>query len=116
MALGRERGAFAAAAQLAEPAERLALDLSAPLFAHAEPASDLFVALSIRSVQAKAADQHLTVLGRQRRQHLPDLAPIVELGGVLPSADRTRVREQVAERRPVLADGLVERRRHPGGA
>src|SRR4051794_36306506 len=108
MGSARQGRALAAAAHLAEPVERLALELPAPLLTHAETLSDLAVGLRLGPVEPVAGDDHAAVPWRERREHPPDLTQAFALIRVLPRVHGLAVGDEVRQRRAVVANGVVE--------
>src|SRR3954469_25151125 len=87
----------------AQPVERLALELTAALRAHAERLADLLVALR-GAIEAVAPDDHLSMARRKQPQHLPDLVPALALEHALRRVDCALVGHQVSQGRRVLSD------------
>ena len=95
------------AAELAQPVQRLALDLPAALLTDLQPGCDFRMCLGWLAEQAVAPYQDLAVpLWEEPEQgpHLPARLLLVEVN---PGVGRTGVRNEIAQRRAVLADLLV---------
>src|SRR3954469_6529268 len=95
---GRERGARAPSVKLAQPVERLALELAAAFRADTEPGRDLVMALDRRVVQAVAPHEHLAVLRGKCLEHSRDLSLRLELAGTLRGRRRSVVDDEVGKR------------------
>src|SRR3954449_12827237 len=78
-------------AQRPEPVQCLALDLATALLADPDPRADLGVRLRFCAVQSVAAQQDLTMAGRQHGEHRPGLPVVLALLGVLPWVSRPPV-------------------------
>src|SRR5262245_48270084 len=61
------------ASELAQPVQRLALELAASFLADTERCSDLGVRLHAVAVDAVTTHEHLAVASRQQPQHRPHL-------------------------------------------
>jgi hypothetical protein len=73
------------------------------------------VTLGAAVVQRVAANEHLAVAFRQEAQHVPDLVTALARDHVLRRVDRPLVGREVAERRGLLAQGLIQGSGHLGG-
>jgi glucose-6-phosphate-specific signal transduction histidine kinase len=92
--------------------KRLALELPAPFLAEPEPPADLRVALLTRATEAVASFHHLSVTRRQQAQHLSYRASLLTRDRALRRIDRVLISDDLAKLHRVLADRLVQRRRH----
>src|SRR6185436_12483425 len=100
------------ATELAQPVQRLALELPAALLTDLQPCCDFRVCLGWLAEQAVASYQDLAVPRREEPEQGPHLPARLLLVEVKPGVGRSGVRNQIAQRRAVLADLLVERSGH----
>src|SRR6185436_2888952 len=97
--LGGELAQLAAAARVAELAQRLDLDLADPLAGEAELAADLLERAGVAVVEAEAKAQHTLLPPVERGEHVLNLLPAHPIRDDVQRRDRVLVGDQLAELR-----------------